>query len=126
MDIDVPILHGVVEPFDLFQGNRSITVIIDTEVETICLGKVPTVNMTEQGYVLILSEFLICFDYGKTYVTLDNPYDYKFVGDTKEDRTGYSVCYLISPDGKSMYFFNNPQYGATSQTISVIKIEIDP
>lgn len=73
-------------------------------------------------------DIFISFDYGKTYQIFENPFDYTHIGDTKEDRTGYSVMFLISPDGKTMFFFNNPPYGkgSTTQTISMVRIDIIP
>ncbi len=71
-------------------------------------------------------DIFISFDYGRTYTTLKNPFKYTHIADTQQDRTGYSVMFLVSPDGRSVYFFNNPPYGITTQEISVIRIDIIP
>lgn len=59
MDVNIPILHRFTEPFDLFQGNRGVTVIIYTQVETVGLGECTTVDMAEQRDILPGSEFLV-------------------------------------------------------------------
>ncbi|MBE6619227.1 MAG: exo-alpha-sialidase [Ruminococcaceae bacterium] len=73
-------------------------------------------------------DIFISFDYGETFVTLENPFDYTFVGDTSVDRTGYSVMFLVSPDGRSVFFFNNPPYfkGAETQIMKMVRIDIHP
>ncbi len=71
-------------------------------------------------------DIFISFDYGRTYRSLENPFKYNHIGNTDEDRSGYSVMFLVSPDGKTMYFFNNPPYGVSSQTISMVRIDIIP
>ena len=52
------------------------------------------------------AKMFVSFDYGETFVAIDNPMPYKL--DYKETDCGYSPCMTFSPDGKTLYYVNNP------------------
>ncbi len=68
----------------------------------------------------------ISLDCAKTFICIENPFDYKHLsGTSKTDRAGYSPCMISSPDGKTVYFFNNPTYGKANQTYRITMVRID-
>ena len=85
----------------------------------IVVGKhpVPYAN-TEEG-----AKMLISFDYGKTYVAIDNPIPYAIYSDS---RCGYSPHLSFSEDGSILYYMNNPDYGVkySCEYIELVKIKI--
>ncbi len=65
------------------------------------------------------AKMLLSFDYGETFVAIDNPIPYNV------DRCGYSPCLLFSQDGKTLYYVNNPLLKlGNCQEIVLAKIKI--
>lgn len=66
-------------------------------------------------------DMFVSFDYGETYIGIDNPIDYTI---TSENRCGYSPGLFFSSDGKTLYYVNNPNYGPGNEYIAFRRIEI--
>lgn len=64
----------------------------------------------------------LSFDYGKTYVELDNPIGYTHNAD---NRSGYSPCVMFSADGKTLYYAVNPPKVADNTKAYVAMVRID-
>ena len=73
---------------------------------------------TDEGAVMLLS-----FDYGKTYIAIDNPIPYEIYSDS---RCGYSPHLSFSEDGSTLYYMNNPMFGVkhSCEYIELAKIKI--
>lgn len=71
------------------------------------------------------SPLLISFDYGETYISIDNPIPHK-VDLWADCRCGYSPCLYFSQDGKTLYYMNNPypEDNEDCQYIELVKIKI--
>ena len=82
----------------------------------IVAGKHPVKGASKTGCDLFLS-----FDYGKTFVPVDNPIPY--VLDPTE-RCGYSPSLLFSHDGETLYYVNNPPVFSSAYKITAAKITI--
>lgn len=65
------------------------------------------------------TDIFLSFDYGKTFAPVDNPIPYD-----SSERSGYSPCLFLSPDGSTLYYANNPQYSETTYKITMAKIRI--
>ena len=65
------------------------------------------------------------FDYGKTFIEVDNPIDYT-IDPNNENRSGYSPCLMFSADGKTLYYASNPNKKVTPNMayIAMVRIEI--
>ena len=62
------------------------------------------------------TDLFLSFDYGRTFVPVDNPIPYDF--DTIE-RCGYSPSLFFSQDGRTLYYANNPPCFDAAYKISV-------
>ena len=82
----------------------------------IVTAKHPIKGKSDTGTDMFLS-----FDYGKTFVPVDNPVPYSLVG---YDRCGYSPSMFVSPDGTTLYYVNNPPCYDAAYKITVAKIKI--
>ncbi|MBE6607607.1 MAG: exo-alpha-sialidase [Ruminococcaceae bacterium] len=85
----------------------------------IVVGKHPVpYEETDKGAAMLIS-----FDYGKTYVAIDNPIPYDIYSDS---RCGYSPHLSFSEDGSVLYYMNNPEYGVkySCEYIELVKIKI--
>ena len=71
------------------------------------------------------SPLLISFDYGETYIAIDDPIPHK-VDLWADCRCGYSPCLYFSEDGKTLYYMNNPfpEGNEDCQCIELVKISI--
>ena len=74
------------------------------------------------------TNLFLSFDYGETYVELENPFEYMISGESPNKgklNCGYSPSIIFSADGKSMYFAVNKvnKYG-TGYSIDMVKIDI--
>lgn len=91
----------------------------------------PTV--TENGMVVVYgrrwassdtgeTDLFLSFDYGETFATLDNPFDYTVSGTT----CGYSPALIFSADGKTLYYMTNPENDGfvKANKLSMVRIEI--
>ncbi len=67
------------------------------------------------------SDMFLSFDYGKTFVPVDNPipYSHEFT-----ERCGYSPSLFFSEDGGTLYYVNNPDCLGTTYKITMAKIKI--
>ncbi len=65
----------------------------------------------------------LSFDYGKTYIELENPIGYTI---NKDNRSGYSPCVMFSADGKTLYYATNPNklINPNQAYISMVRIDI--
>ena len=72
-------------------------------------------------------DLFISFDYGKTFVTIDNPFDYKNT-DLNLGKFGYSPYFVVANDGKTIYYFNTSFFKPANKTqcIEMVEIEIMP
>lgn len=72
-------------------------------------------------------DLFISFDYGETFVTIENPFDYEN-SDLHLGKFGYSPFLLTAGDGKTIYYFNTSFFKPLNQTqcIEMVKIEIIP
>ena len=66
-------------------------------------------------------DMFVSFDYGETYIGIDNPIDYTI---SSENRCGYSPGLFFSSDGRTLYYVNNPNYGPGNEYIAFRRIEI--
>lgn len=68
-------------------------------------------------------DIFVSFDYGESYVSLPNPVSYQF---NNSCRCGYSPMLMFSPDGKTLYYFNNPlgEIESSREKIVMIRIKI--
>ncbi len=85
----------------------------------IVVGKHPIPHEdTGKGAAMLLS-----FDYGKTYIAIDNPIPYEIYSDS---RCGYSPHLSFSEDGSTLYYMNNPDFGVkySCEYIELVKIKI--
>ncbi len=82
----------------------------------IVTGKHPVKGKSDTGTDLFLS-----FDYGKTFIPVDNPIPYTL---DPYERCGYSPSFFLTPDGKTLYYANNPPCHDSAYKITVAKIEI--
>ncbi|MBQ8742025.1 MAG: exo-alpha-sialidase [Clostridia bacterium] len=65
------------------------------------------------------AKMLLSFDYGETFIAIDNPIPYNV------EKSGYSPCVVFSHDGKTLYYTNNPLFGlGTCQKVVMAKIKI--
>ncbi len=75
------------------------------------------------------TDLFISFDYGETFITLENPFTYSVDGGTgpngRKNNCGYSPALFFSADGKTLYFATNVanKYG-NGYAIDLVKIEI--
>ena len=65
------------------------------------------------------TDMFLSFDYGKTFVPVDNPIPYD-----SSERSGYSPSLFLSPDGTTLYYANNPPCYDATYKITVAKIKI--
>lgn len=74
------------------------------------------------------TNFFLSFDYGETYVELENPFEYTIGGigpNGKTSNYGYSPALFFSADGKSMYFaVNKINDYKTGYSVELVKIDI--
>ncbi len=82
----------------------------------VVVGKHPIKGNSKTGTDMFLS-----FDYGKTFVPIDNPIPYSL---DPYDRCSYSPSLFFSPDGKTLYYANNPPCHDATYKITVAKINI--
>lgn len=82
----------------------------------VVVGKHPVKGGSETGTDMFLS-----FDYGKTFVPVDNPIPYTL---DPYERCGYSPSLFFSSDGTTLYYANNPPCYDSTYKISVAKIRI--
>ncbi len=82
----------------------------------VVLGKHAVDGKSKTGADMFLS-----FDYGKTYIPVDNPIPYSFV---PYGRCGYSPAMLFSDDGTTLYYVNNPPCFDETYKITLAKIKI--
>ena len=68
------------------------------------------------------TDIFLSFDYGKSFVPVDNPLPYSL---DPYERCGYSPSLFLSPDGKTVYYANNPPCFESTYKISVAKINIE-
>ncbi len=66
-------------------------------------------------------DMFLSFDYGKTFVPVDNPIPYSL---DPTERCGYSPSLFFSSDGKTLYYVNNPPCFEKTYKITVAKINI--
>ena len=64
----------------------------------------------------------LSFDYGKTYIELENPIGYTITGG---NRSGYSPCVMFSADGKTLYYATNPNKVSEPDKAYVAMVRID-
>ncbi len=85
----------------------------------VVVGKHPVpYHVTDKGAKMFLS-----FDYGETFVAIDNPIPYDL--EATETHCGYSPCVVFSKDGKTLYYVNNPlNKFKQGHDINFVKIEI--
>ncbi len=62
------------------------------------------------------------FDYGKTYLEVENPIGYVVNGN---NRSGYSPCVMFSADGKTLYYATNPDKVSDPNKAYVAMVRID-
>lgn len=67
------------------------------------------------------TDMFLSFDYGKTFVPVDNPIPYSL---NPYDRCGYSPSMIFSTDGTTLYYVNNPPCHDATYKITVAKIKI--
>ena len=67
------------------------------------------------------TDMFLSFDYGKTFVPVDNPLPYTH---DPYERCGYSPALFFSEDGSTLYYANNQPCYASTYKISVAKIRI--
>lgn len=82
----------------------------------IVVGKHPIAGESKTGTDMFLS-----FDYGKTFIPVDNPIPYSL---NPYERCSYSPSLFFAPDGKTLYYANNPPCYDESYKITVAKITI--
>ena len=68
------------------------------------------------------TDIFLSFDYGKTFVPVDNPMPYS--PNEPFERCGYSPSLFFSEDGSTLYYANNPPCYDSTYKISVAKIKI--
>ncbi|MBQ8287312.1 MAG: exo-alpha-sialidase [Clostridia bacterium] len=70
------------------------------------------------------SDIFLSFDYGRTWTTMDNYYDYEWYSDN--DTWGYSTSMFFSQDGETLYYMANPKGDidkSTWYTLYKIKVQ---
>jgi len=74
-----------------------------------------------QGNSKTGTDMFVSFDYGKTFINIDNPIKYKLNDDT---RCGYSAGMYVDSEG-TLYYVNNTNYGDTNEKmmIAIIKVK---
>ncbi len=82
----------------------------------VVVGKHPINGASKTGTDMFLS-----FDYGKTFVPVDNPIPYSL---DPYERCGYSPSLFFSDDGGTLYYVNNPPCYESTYKISIAKIKI--
>lgn len=82
----------------------------------VVVGKHPIDGTSKTGTDMFLS-----FDYGKTFVPVDNPLPYSL---DPYERCSYSPSLFFSEDGTTLYYVNNPPCYSSTYKISVAKIRI--
>ncbi len=82
----------------------------------VVVGKHPIRGGSNTGTDMFLS-----FDYGKSFVPVDNPLPYSL---DPYERCSYSPSLFFSPDGATLYYVNNPPCYSSTYKISVAKISI--
>ena len=66
------------------------------------------------------TDMFLSFDYGKTFVPVDNPIPYS----SDVDRCGYSPSLFVSSDDGAVYYVNNPSHDSGSYKITMAEIVI--
>jgi len=66
-------------------------------------------------------DLFVSFDYGESYLSVPNPVSYQF---NNSCRCGYSPMLMFSPDGKTLYYFNNPLADGESSREKIVMIRI--
>lgn len=66
----------------------------------------------------------LSFDYGKTYIELENPIGYTIDPDNV-NRCGYSPCVMFSADGKTLYYATNPNKLVNPKQAYIAMVRID-
>ncbi len=69
-------------------------------------------------------DLFISFDYGNTFVTIDNPFDYSNT-DLHLGKFGYSPFFLVANEGKTIYYFNTSVFAPANKTQYIEMIRID-
>ena len=82
----------------------------------IVVGKHPIVGGSDTGTDMFLS-----FDYGETFVPVDNPIPYSL---DPYERCSYSPSMFVNEEGSTIYYINNAPYSEAGYKISVAKIKI--
>ncbi len=82
----------------------------------VVVGKHPVKGNSKTGADMFLS-----FDYGKTYIPVDNPIPYSL---DPYERCSYSPAMLFSEDGTTLYYVNNPPCFDETYKITLAKIKI--
>ncbi len=74
------------------------------------------------------TDLFLSFDYGETYITLENPFEYKVGGvgpNGRDNSCGYSPALPFSGDGKTLYFAVNVENKyKIGYSIELVKIDI--
>lgn len=65
------------------------------------------------------TDMFLSFDYGKSFIPVDNPIPYDSSG-----KSGYSPSLFLSPDGKTLYYANNPDYFHATYKITMAEIKL--
>ena len=69
------------------------------------------------------SDIFISMDRGESWTSIPNFYSYKWGSD--DDTWGYSVSFLLSSDGETLYYMANPKIGNLKNTYVLYKITIE-
>lgn len=69
------------------------------------------------------SDIFVSLDRGKKWTSIPNFYSYKWGSD--DDTWGYSVSFLLSRDGKTLYYMANPKDGRIKHAYTLYKITIE-
>lgn len=72
------------------------------------------------GDTMSVSDLFLSFDYGKTFVTIDNPIQYKQISD---GRCSYSAFLGTASDG-TVFYLNNPSINDTQCKVVFTRIKI--
>ena len=67
------------------------------------------------------TDLFVSFDYGKTFIPVDNPIPYTI---DSSERCGYSPSFFLSPDDNTIYFANNQPCYEGGYKITAAKIKI--
>ncbi len=72
-------------------------------------------------------DLFISFDFGETFVTVENPFDYENT-DLSLGKFGYSPFFAVANGGKTIYYFNTSFFKPANKTqcIEMVEIEIIP